>query len=124
MANFNSIAPYLSKMVQNDLHETVGITKQPTGDENRWYQIIGGLIFQGGLIPLLATDATAIVTFVMPYPKKVLGIWCQGIGPPDGITSQWVIYNGTITLAQFNVGLHTETISAHEQTAYWWAIGY
>lgn len=118
MSNYNSIPPYIAARVK-DNSESIGITQQGV-DEDHWYQIIGGLIIQGGIE---AVDANTIdtVPFVQPFPKKVLGVWLQTIGngtlPAPAIRNY---YAEIIDLATFELS----NDYAVESSFYWLAIGY
>ena len=96
MSDNNSIIPF-GKVDPKAIQETIGITKQLPGDENSWYQFIGGLLFQGGDTGTIAADTNlTLIPFVLPMPKKILGIWAQvygagGVNPPGVENYSWGI---------------------------------
>lgn len=121
MSDQNSIVPFSGARL-GELHETVGITQQPPGDEDSWYQIIGGLIFQGGVVEA-ETDVVVTIPFVLPLPKKVLTI--QAIhrrAVPVLFVSSVVI--GAVSLIQFDIALNTEGVATEVVNVYWLAVGY
>ena len=69
----NSVAPFLGGTTRDAL-EALGITQFPS--EFGWYQVIGGLIVQGGKVDVTG-GATLAVPFAAPYGKQVLGTWIQ-----------------------------------------------
>jgi hypothetical protein len=96
-SNTNSIAPYLEGTTRQAL-EAIGITQFPSATE--WYQIIGGLIVQGGYVAV-ASSSVQTVNLVAPYEKQTLGVWLQTEGAShnaahvDGVTlSSFEIHNG------------------------------
>jgi hypothetical protein len=97
MMGWNSVTPFNRKLLDlGNLHESLGVTKFNPTDEASWFQIIGGLLIQGGN----ATAAGAI-TFPAPFEKQLLGVFVNG---------------GTASA----VSLSGFTTSAAN---YWWAIG-
>jgi len=96
--NTNSVPPFLGGTVR-DAIEALGITQFPSA--GNWYQIIGGLIVQGGYVSVLDGVVQA-VSFNAPYEKEVLGVWLQVVagagngafvGGPVALDS-FDIYNG------------------------------
>lgn len=75
-ASYNSIPPFQGGSVRDAL-ESLGITQFPSGTS--WYQVIGGLIVQGGSVDI-ADVATTTINLVAPYEKQLLGIWTQVVG--------------------------------------------
>lgn len=116
---YNSVPPYVRASTR-DVQEAIGITVQPAGDENSWYQILGGLIFQGGL-QAVPPMTILPVNFVLPYPKKVLGIWLQTIGngtlPGPAVRN---IYASIINLSQFTM----DNDYSDPVSYFWLSIGY
>jgi hypothetical protein len=74
-SNINSIAPFLGGTTKDAL-ESIGITQFPAAAS--WYQVIGGLIVQGGYVEMSATTS-ATIPFNAPYGKQVLGVWLQTV---------------------------------------------
>jgi hypothetical protein len=74
--NVNSIFPF-SKARLEEVQEAIGITQFPSA--TGWYQVIGGLIVQGGSIEV-DTSATLAIPFHAPYEKQLLGVWLQVYG--------------------------------------------
>ena len=75
-SSYNSIAPF-SKARLDEVQDAIGITQFPS--ETEWYQVIGGLIVQGGSVDI-AGAATATISLHAPYEKQLLGIWTQIVG--------------------------------------------
>ena len=75
-SSYNSIAPF-TKARLDEVQESIGITQFPS--ETSWYQVIGGLIVQGGFVSV-GDGATLTVSLNAPYEKQVLGIWIQVVG--------------------------------------------
>ena len=71
--SYNSIPPFLDGNARDAL-EALGVTQFPSALD--WYQVIGGLIIQGGRVDV-ATSATGTVNLVAPYGKQFLGAWIQ-----------------------------------------------
>lgn len=71
--SYNSIFPF-SKARLDEVQEAIGITQFPS--ETSWYQVIGGLIVQGGFVSV-GDGATLTVALNAPYEKQVLGVWIQ-----------------------------------------------
>jgi hypothetical protein len=69
---WNSI-PGFRKSVDPESQEAIGITQFSLTDSSSWFQIIGGLIIQGGSL-----TAAGIVQFSAPYEKQVLGVFING----------------------------------------------
>lgn len=109
MSNTNSIVPYTGVKLKA-LAESMGITQFP--DATSWYQIIGGLIFQGGKVSVLGT-ALETVPFVAPYEKQLLGIWTQVL---DAAGNNHHVTNAGLTGFDIQNG-------AGDRDFYWWSIG-
>ena len=123
MSNQNSITPFSGANIK-DVHESLGITIQPIGDAQTWYQIIGGLIFQGGKTDDIVGDTAVTIQFNPAFPKQVLYINTCKVAPvtlnPSNNAGAQV---DNVTLTQFdlvndNAGLESEN------PFYWIAIGY
>lgn len=93
-SNRNSIFPF-SKARLDEVQEAIGITQFPT--ETEWYQIIGGIVIQGGRVSV-GDAATLTIPFNAPYEQQVLGIWTQVIG---GVANTAHLAN--ITTADFEI---------------------
>lgn len=96
-SSYNSI-PALTGGSTRDALEALGITQFPS--ETSWYQVIGGIIVQGGYVTV-ASATTQTVNLVAPYEKQTLGVWLQTEGAShnaahvDGVTlSSFEIHNG------------------------------
>ena len=76
MSSYNSVAPFLGGSTLDAL-EALGITQFPS--EFAWYQVIGGLIVQGGKVDVTG-GATLAINLNAPYEKQVLGTWIQVMG--------------------------------------------
>lgn len=72
----NSIPPF-TRGTTRDALEALGITQFPSAVE--WYQVIGGLIVQGGYVTV-GSSATLAIPLVAPYEKQTLGVWIQVVG--------------------------------------------
>lgn len=73
MPNTNAILG-LFKGTPEDVANAIGVTQFPIA--NHWYQTIGGLQVQGGLVEV-AGGATLVVNFVAPYVTQLLGVFIQ-----------------------------------------------
>lgn len=109
MSSTNSIIPYIGATIQ-DLQETIGITQFPS--ETSWYQVLGGLIVQGGLVEV-GDGATLAVEFPAPYETQVLGVFTQ----VSGGTANTAHLTG-VTTAGFNL---VNGVGA--RSYYWWSVG-
>lgn len=96
------------------LQEAAGITQFP--DATGWYQLINGLLVQGGVVAVGA-NTSIVVPFQIGMPQQILGIFVQaaiaGVGNGYGTVDP----AGT-TLQQFTL---VNTGAAKDY--YWWAIG-
>jgi hypothetical protein len=72
----NSVPPFMGGTTKDAL-EALGITQFPT--ETEWYQVIGGIIVQGGYIEV-DSSTVQTVNLVAPYEKQFLGVWLQTAG--------------------------------------------
>lgn len=111
MSSFNSIAPYLFAKTK-DLQEAFGVTQFPS--ETNWFQVMGGLIVQGGFLDTYVTGT--VVPLNTAFPLQVLGIWVTPIN------SAAIVYPGSVfgvTTSQFQIS-HA---SPAPQDFYWFAIG-
>lgn len=109
MDQYNSIIPFSRGTVQ-DLLNTVGITQFTS--ETDWYQVIAGLIIQGGLAETITTGDT--ITFNTSFTKQVLGVFITAIG-----ASSLQVAANNITVDDF-VLLHN---GGGTGDFYWFAIG-
>ncbi len=110
MSNFNSLVPFI-KPTLKDLADAGGIT-QFASDGFGWFQVLNGLIIQGGFYEHNGAPAPHTVSFHTAFPKQVLGVFLQQVGAGSNA------YLTTVTLEDFIVdhgGTHADY--------YWWAIG-
>jgi hypothetical protein len=99
----NSISALLRGSLE-EVQESVGIT-QFQGEHN-WVHIVGGLIFQGGIVSRTG-ETTISVNFNTAFPKQVLGVF---INP--------AIFSITPSLDKFVVNSDGSDVQF-----YWFAIG-
>ena len=97
MSQTNSIPPYF-KASSEELQNSFGITRME--GEDSWNQIIGGLILQGGI----CTGTS--VSFSIPFPKKLLGIF------------------GTLVIPSYTLEGFIPAGDDTSRTFYWFAIGF
>lgn len=109
MSSINSIPPYIEATIR-DIQETIGITQFPS--ETSWYQILGGLIVQGGLVEV-ADSATLAVPFHAPYQTQALGVFIQVV---DGAANTG--YITSVVTSGFDITNGTGT-----RSYYWWSVG-
>ncbi len=111
MSNTNSIHPY-SKARLEDLQEAIGITQFP--GEFTWFQVIGGLIIQGGYESFTSASVRT-VNFPAPFSMQVLGVFISPESASNGP-------HGNMTLVR---NLNSFQINHHGPNAnyFWWAIG-
>jgi len=76
----NSVNPYVGASLA-EMQESLGITQFP--GEYTWYQIIGGLVIQGGF-EIFTGAATRTVNLVAPFQKQVLNITISPTSAGDG----------------------------------------
>lgn len=93
----NSIPALLGGSTRDAL-EALGITQFPSATE--WFQVIGGLIVQGGYVEV-ASATSITINLPAPYEKQTLGVWLQTEGSShnaahvDAVTlSSFEIHNG------------------------------
>lgn len=120
MSNNNSI-PVFNKDSIGNIQESLGITQLAAGSEDSWYQILGGLIFQGGktdVIPVNTLSST--ISFNTAFPKKVLGIWIIPISSVVDPTGE--LYSFAVS----PVDLYSFKIAndGSDTSFYWLAIGF
>lgn len=108
-SSHNSIIPFVKARIE-DLQETIGITQFPT--EHEWYQVLGGIIVQGGYVEV-AAGATAGVTLPIPYDKQLLGVWIQPVGAPSNTE-----HINSVSLAGFEI-----VNGAGDKAYYWLSLG-
>lgn len=109
MSQQNSLPPFTGATLQ-DLLDTLGVT-QFTG-ATEWFQVIGGLIIQGGFVA--AHSSTATVTFATAFPKQILTVIVQ---PANSAPTNF--YVDAVTLEDFVIS-HGGG-GTHDY--YWFAIG-
>jgi len=117
MSSTNSVIPFLGAS-SRDLQEAAGITQFPSQYE--WFQVVNGLIIQGGYVEALSTTTniisfttTNIISFVAPFGKQTLGVFIQVVAAATNDS-----YVNAVTLNNF------ELINlAGARNYYWWAIG-
>jgi len=127
MTNVNSVISFVvgknNPNALKEVHETVGITQHAVGgDTSAWYQIIGGLILQGGNF-VIHTDTSVVVPFTIPFPKVCywLGLTIIGSGTSYASTCDWTLTApdcSTFTASLGTEGGLTETVSVR-----WFAVG-
>lgn len=105
----NSIPPFATARVK-DLLETIGVTQFPS--EKNWYQVLGGLLLQGGFIDNASTGTT--ITFNTSFTKQVLGVF---LIPVRATTIQFCV--NTVTIDNFVV-IHNSGVA---EDFYWFAVG-
>jgi len=105
----NSIPPFLGGSAADAL-ESLGITQFPS--EFGWYQVIGGLIVQGGKVSV-GDGATLVVDLNAPYEKQTLGVWIQVV---DGTAN--TAYVASVSLADFEL-----INGAGARDFYWLSLG-
>jgi hypothetical protein len=108
-SNRNSIAALTGGSLP-DAFEALGITQFP--DAAGWYQVIGGLIVQGGSVDI-AGAATATINLHAPYEKQLLGIWTQIVGGAGN--------NAYVTAADLDSFQIVN--GAGDRTYYWLSLG-
>ena len=96
-ASYNSVPPFQGGSTRDTL-EALGITQFPS--EHEWYQVIGGLIVQGGYVEV-ASLTVATINLPAPYEKQTLGVWLQTEGAThnaahvaNATLSSFEIHNG------------------------------
>lgn len=109
MSQQNSLAPFTKASIK-DLLDTIGITQFTS--ETDWYQVIAGLIVQGGFVETITTGDT--ITFNTSFTKQVLGIFVTAVG-----ASSRQVAVDTITVDDF-VLRHN---GGGTGDFYWFAIG-
>lgn len=109
MSGQNSIIPFATPRAQ-DLFNALGITQFQS--ETNWFQVIGGLLIQGGFIDNASTGAT--ITFNTSFTKQILGVF---LIPVAGAVISTAV--NTVTVDDF-VLVHN---SGGASDFYWFAIG-
>jgi hypothetical protein len=110
VSNTNSVIPYTGAKLK-ELADTIGITQFP--DETSWYQVLGGLIFQGGKVSAAASAATTVVDFPAPYPTQALGVWLQVSGAAGN--------NADVTISSLDSFNLNNGVGIRDY--YWWSVG-
>lgn len=111
MSQSNSILPYTGAQL-SEIPDAIGITQFPSA--TNWFQTIGGLIIQGGIVTAVGSGATVIVPFNVGFTIQVLNVFVQAQGTS---VLGWSVNN--ITLAQFE--LINAAVAGRD--FHWWAIG-
>jgi hypothetical protein len=109
-AGTNSVPPFLGGTTKDAL-EALGITQFPS--ETEWYQVIGGLIVQGGLVEI-EDGALAVVEYSAPYEKQILGLWIQVVGGTE---------NGAVITAPLALDSFSITNGTGDRGYYWLSLG-
>jgi hypothetical protein len=117
MPNENSTLPFGEGMTLDHVRETIGITKFSGANADKWAQVLGGVIIQGGKELAIPLDGTRAVAFQAPFPKQVLGIFAQAISAASGANEASALVNN-ITINGFDL-----VNDATQKDFYWWAIG-
>lgn len=110
-ANRNAITPFL-RGTPEELANAIGITQFPS--ETSWYQTIGGLLIQGGLIESVTHPGPFAVAFNVGFVTQVLYVQVQEVGTNAHASSV-----SGISLTGFDL----YTSSAPAKDFYWFAIG-
>lgn len=108
-ANTNSIPPFLRGTTKDAL-EALGITQFPS--EFEWYQVIGGLIIQGGKVDL-AGAAALTINLPAPYEKQHMFTIIQVVDATDNNG-----YVANVILSAFDI-----QNGAGARTYYWLSLG-
>lgn len=107
--NNNAIADFDSATPRS-LLEALGITQfRNTTD---WYQTIGGLQVQGGIVNV-GSSATLAILFPAPYETQLLGIFIQTLGAGTNAA-----YVNVPALTGFSI---VNGVGARDY--FWWAVG-
>lgn len=107
--NTNSVPPFFGAS-NKELLETIGVTQFPSDVE--WFQVIGGLVVQGGYVEIPDTSSL-VINLPAPVSKQILGIYTQVVGQTENGA-----YIDNITLSEFEL-----FNGAGDRFYYWWAIG-
>jgi len=110
-SNINSVNPYVGASLA-ELQDSLGVTQFP--GQYTWYQIIGGLVVQGGF-EIFTGAAIRTVNLVAPFQKQVLNITISPTSASNGPHGHIVA----------GVGLTSFQIDHHGPNAsyFWLAIG-
>lgn len=111
MTNINSVFPF-SKARLDELQDAAGITQFP--GVNTWYQVMNGLVIQGGLEAFVA-PAVRTIDFPAPFEKQLLGVFFSPVAAATGFAAHIVASPG---LNSFQLN-HSGANASY----YWWAIG-
>lgn len=109
MPQANSIAPFIGASAK-DLLDAIGVTQFPS--ETNWFQLIAGLLIQGGFIDNATTGDT--ITLNTSFTKQVLGVF---LIPIRAGVIQFAV--NAVTVDDFVV-IHN---SGGTADFYWFAIG-
>jgi len=108
-SSYNSLIPF-TKATLAELAETVGITQFP--DAVGWYQVIGGIIVQGGYVDVLSSTVEAVSLYA-PYEKQLLGVWLQTEGASHNTAH---VANATLSGFEIHNG-------GGDRSYYWLSLG-
>lgn len=109
--NRNSVFPY-GKARLDEIQDAIGITQFP--GTTTWYQVLGGLVLQGGF-EVFTSASTRTINFPAPYQTQVLGIF---ISPTSASNSPHGQITPTFGLNSFQINHHGPNASY-----FWWAVG-
>lgn len=101
-----------------DALRAIGVTQYVPTTDNLWYQVIGGLVFQGGIIIGAAANAVTPIVFNVPVSLKVLGVFVTAIFP--AATAGNEASGGVTNIALTGFDLVNDGAL---KDFYWWAIG-
>lgn len=111
--SWNSIPSYgLTDLKQ--LQDAAGVTQFPS--DTSWYQLINGLLVQGGKVAIGA-NTSLVVPFLVGNPTQLLSVFTQPIlaGTGNGY--------GSIDPAGTNLNQFTLVNTGAAKDYYWWAVG-
>ena len=91
----------------------MGVTRFSPSDVNSWFQVLGGLIIQGGRANAVSS-AGSLITFTQAFPKQVLCI----LACPIGVNSTYSVVSVGTNLENFVLDSGTNGVDY-----YWFAIG-
>jgi hypothetical protein len=115
---YGSVVPY-SKASIEEQQNALGILQFISASDTNWYQIISGLLVQGGYVTAAVANANTVVNFNVAYPKKVLGIFVQSVYQPAGAGQE----NSGMVHPTFTLSSFTLVNDGVQKDFFWWAIG-
>lgn len=111
--------PWEQNEAAQDALRALGVTQFVVGKDTNWYQVMGGLIVQGGYVTAATADAITLVSFNASFTQKVMGIFVTPIYPaPFGASNDASGGVKDWTLDSFNL-LNDGT----QKDFFWFAIG-